>query len=135
MEKIATVISADNKTALVQLMRASACGENCASCGGCKGTHHTAKVTNSIGAQTGQKVKVEMEGKSLIFISFLAYIVPLLALFLGYGISYFIWYNEILSDLLGIFFLLLSFVFLRSFDRKISRSGKYRSRITKILSE
>lgn len=133
MEKIATVISADKKTALVQIMRASACGENCASCGGCKETRHTSKVENPIGAQPGQKVKVEMEAKSLIFISFLAYIVPILALFLGYGISYALWQNEILSDLIGILFLLLSFVFLRMVDKRISKNSKYQSRITKIL--
>ena len=136
MEKIATVITADSQTALVQMRRASACGENCASCSAsCRKTHHTAQVKNTAGAKEGQTVKIEMEGRSLLWISFLAYIVPLLALFLGYGIAYSIKRNEIIADITGLLCLAVSFFVLRLVDKRIEKSGKYQSEITKILSE
>lgn len=136
MERIATVISADRQTALVQIRRASACGENCAACSAnCKKTRHTAQVKNTAGAKEGQRVKVEMEGRSLVFLSFLAYIVPLLALILGYAVSFALLRNEIWADVIGLLCLVLSFLILRQVDKRIEKSGKYQSEITKILSE
>ena len=136
MERIATVISADRQTALVQIRRTSACGENCAACqASCKKTRHTAQVKNTVGAKEGQRVKVEMEGRSLIFLSFLAYIVPLLALILGYAICFVLLHNEVWADVSGLASLVLSFLVLRMVDKRIEKSGKYQSEITKIISE
>ncbi len=136
MEKIATVVTTDGEKAWVQLLRASACGENCSSCSAsCKKTKHTAEVRNTIGAVAGQKVKVEMGSGSFLFVTFLAYIVPLLALFVGYGVTYLLSHNDVTADIVGLGALIFSFFVLRLVDRNLGQKEKYISEITKILGD
>lgn len=134
MEQIGTVVSSDGKRAMVQYKRSSACGENCASCSAkCKDTKHMASVLNPIHAEVGQIVKIEMDSRSLLGLSFIAYMVPLLMMALGYIIANAIWHNDIVSDLSAVALLLLTFWVLHRLDKTISQKEKYQSRITKII--
>lgn len=91
MRQIATVkrLMGEGR-AEVLVRRQSACGHDCASCGGC-GPESFASVTavadNSLGARPGDTVQVESESGQVLGMAFVLYLVPLVLLFVGYFIA------------------------------------------------
>lgn len=64
--------------ACIRVAKMSACGENCASCGGgCTPGERVIEVKNNIGAKTGDRVIAELESGRVLSAAFLAYILPL----------------------------------------------------------
>ena len=135
MKQIGIIIQADTQTAVVQIKRATACGENCGNCSGCETTLQRVEVSNPIGAEVGQVVCIEMDDRYILFAAFIVYIIPLIMLFLGYGIGYFMWYKESLAIISGLLLMILSFLILKRLDGRLKRSLKYQNKITKILSK
>lgn len=86
MTQTVRVVESDNKgLCTVELSRQSACGGNCASCGGCASNKIIkAKAHNAIGAETGDLVVVESSRKEIYGIAALVYMVPILLLLVGY---------------------------------------------------
>ena len=69
----------------VLVIRASACGGNCASCGGCKEKRELrVPACNPIGALPGQRVILETESPRIFGAIFLVYLLPMLGMILGY---------------------------------------------------
>lgn len=63
----------------VVIRRKTACGDNCASCGGaCKMNFQSVTAKNPVGAKAGDGVIIEMESKKVLFSAFLVYILPVL---------------------------------------------------------
>ncbi len=90
--------------ALVQVVRASACGNDCAKCaGGCSFEKQVveAKARNPIGASPGDTVLVEGENRRLFSFAAAAYLVPLLLLFAGYGVGAAVFQNSALGAVCG----------------------------------
>lgn len=88
MTQIATVTCLTGaSSAQVMVRRQSACGHDCASCGGC-GPENATKVTvvaeNKVGAKPGDTVTVESESRAVLGMATLLYLVPFLLLFAGY---------------------------------------------------
>lgn len=88
MTQIATVKRLmGKKQAEVLVRRQSACGHDCASCGGC-GPESSAQVTavadNTLGARPGDTVQVESESGQVLRMAFVLYLVPLVLFFAGY---------------------------------------------------
>jgi len=70
----------------VEMKRESACGGNCASCGGCASADETviALAVNAAGAAVGETVIVETRGKDIYSIAALVYLVPVILMIAGY---------------------------------------------------
>ena len=133
----------DEKTAKLKMQRHSAC----ASCGKCQTLSSETKdilveVDNTIGAKIGDHVEVNMDNMNVLKATALAYIVPLVFLMLGTIGSYFVLDKlievqgigvEIISGLIGIAMMLISYVILRINDNKFRESRKFIPIITNIL--
>lgn len=133
----------DNKTAKLKMQRHSAC----ASCGKCQTLSSESKeilveVDNSIGAKPGDHVEVNMENMNVLKATALAYLVPLIFLLVGTIVSYFMLdmiistqgiIVELISGIIGIMLMLLSYVILKRNDSKFRDSRKFIPVITKII--
>lgn len=87
MDQIGRVISIDGDFVVVEMERNSAC----AKCGICHmGETKTLQLTveNSIGADIGSRVLIEMEKSGVLKAGSIVYLIPLAALLLGIGLMY-----------------------------------------------
>lgn len=135
----------DEKTAKLKMQRHSAC----ASCGKCQTLSSETKeilveVDNTIGANIGDHVEVNMDNMNVLKATALAYIVPLFFLMLGTMSSYFVLDKlieiqgvgvEVISGLIGILMMLISYVILKRNDNKFRESRKFIPVITNILDK
>ena len=74
----------------VEVTRRSACGHDCAKCGGCGGLEtQTLYVTarNHTAAQVGDRVLLEGETGRVLGFAVLVYLLPLILFFVGYGVG------------------------------------------------
>ncbi len=77
-----------NGMAEIEVTRRSACGHDCAKCGGCGGLEtQTLYVVarNRAGAQVGERVLLEGETKRVLSLAALVYLLPLASFFAGYA--------------------------------------------------
>lgn len=131
MQSIATVIKADNKSAVVSVKRSAACGESCQSCAmPCRMRNTEAEVKNGIGAKEGDTVLIETPDSEVFRSAFLVYILPLLLFFAGYLISHYILNNGIISAVSGTALFAVSFIALHFYDKK----HKNNTKIIKIIT-
>ena len=74
----------ENNRILVEIVRQSACGGNCHSCGTCGGTESKiiAECTDSV--SVGDRVFVTMPANRYFLLSFLVFLVPLFMIVAGY---------------------------------------------------
>lgn len=69
----------------VAVIRQSACGGNCASCGGCSSNNvMTARAHNLVNAKTGQSVVIESSTKKIFGAVALVYVMPLIFFLASY---------------------------------------------------
>lgn len=74
----------------IEVTRRSACGHDCAKCGGCGGLEtQTLYVTarNRAQAQVGERVLIEGETGQVLGYAGLAYLAPVVLFFIGYGVG------------------------------------------------
>lgn len=126
----------------VSIMRESACGDSCSSCGGdCSLSEVTVKASNSpenIGV--GDIVKIKGSTSKMILSAFLAYIVPLIFLMVGtIGGSELlksldVELYEILGFLIGLLALGASFFVIRYMGNRLA-SEKVNFEIVEIVSK
>ena len=79
-----------NGLAEVEVTRRSACGHDCAKCGGCGGLEtQTLYVTarNHAHASVGDRVLLEGETRQVLGFAVLVYLLPLVLFFVGYGVG------------------------------------------------
>ena len=130
MTQIGRVVSVSGHLAKIEVRRASACGENCAMCkGGCMPTKHIATAKNTANAKTGDMVRIDTSDKDVLKSAFLVYFLPILILFVCYGIAIVIFDNNSIAAIVGILGLVAGFFILRAVDKKIAPMPE----ITKIL--
>jgi sigma-E factor negative regulatory protein RseC len=104
---IVTALLPDGK-ASVSVQRQTACGGNCASCGGCSyKSILTAVADNSFGAQIGDKVTLRSRTKGVLGAAALVYLLPILSFLLGYLLTAAFGVGEGVSILVSILCLLL----------------------------
>lgn len=126
MIKIAQVIRIENELAYIKVARASACGDNCASCGStCTDKGHILKVKND-DFKPGQLLTLTTKDKNLLAYSSIAYGIPLLvmigATFLSYRYINF-GNKDIVSAVFGLLSLVLSFYILKELDRFVFKDS------------
>ncbi len=89
MERVVTVLSLNpDGTAEVAGSRSSACGGNCAHCGGCGEGQKSIQVTahNPIGAKPGDKVLIQSSTGQVVALAYLVYLMPAVLLLAGCAI-------------------------------------------------
>lgn len=128
MIEIGQVIKAQKKKALVRLKRTSRCGE----CQACKTSENSGKemfaeAVNTMGAKVGDWVKISVEPKYLLQVGLAVYLLPLGGFLLGILGGFllatalgFRFLAEGVSFFSGLFFMVLSGFFLRSYSKKVA---------------
>ena len=136
MEQIGEVIERRGKKALVRLHRASACGENCASCeGGCKPTSSITEAVNDISAKVGDTVKIEMNSLSYMALAFIGYILPLIICIATYFIVQKFTDHVVIADASAIGSLIGVLVLFYIIDKLplLKKSTKFSTKIVKVI--
>ena len=137
MTQIATVkrlVGEDRAEVVVH--RLSACGHDCASCGGC-GPDSAARVTavadNERGARPGDTVRVESESGRVLGMAAALYLAPLVLLFVGYFVASGVFkLGEGSSVAVGVICLAVGFAANFLIDRR-TRKRPVRYRIVEVL--
>lgn len=119
-------------TAQIKITRSSACGESCASCGLCPGKEMLVEADNAAGASAGDTVLLDMSDKKVLGAAFLVYIVPLIALVLGYFMGSAIFKAETPAVLSALLLMAASFLMIMLIDKKVKH--RFTPRIVRIIS-
>ncbi len=127
--------------AKVAVMKKSAC-EQCAASGVCHpADQDLMEAANPLGAKKGQKVKVVVAPQVYLKASIILYGIPMavfiagaiiaknLALCMGSEANSDLW-----AFIAGMVCLLVSFLFIRSYNKKVEKTQKYKPVIVEILS-
>lgn len=117
----------------VEIIRSSACGENCSSCGLCPGMTARIYAVNDINAAVGDEVIINMSDKNVLGAAFLVYIVPLITLIIGYFLGYTVFGSDGFAVLTGFILMAITFILLICTDRKLKR--KYTPHIVRIVDK
>ncbi len=135
MKQIGVVTEVQKKIAIIQIKRTSACGGKCSSCSGCETTPHKVKAYNMIDAQIGQIVQLEMKDSRVLGAAFIIYVIPLIMLFVGYGIGNILFGRELYAGATGVVLLTFSFIILKLMDKRLNRSEKFMPVITNTIEK
>ena len=134
MDQIGQVVELQGKSAVVRVRRTSACGENCASCGGgCTPTSTTLKAVNGLNAKVGDMVKVEMSSGAFVLLAFIGYILPILIAIGAYTVARQLSSDTIVADISAVVALVLTLVVFFVLDKLPKKSTRFSSRIIRIL--
>lgn len=118
----------------------------CQACGACRFSDTDRKMMaeagNPIGAKAGDLVAVELEPKLLLTAAFVVYMLPLLMMFIGYALGF--WLVSRLAPSLGpegsgiaggLVLLVGSYFLVKRIDRSANRSRRFEPRIYDIIRE
>ena len=134
MDQIGQVVELQGKSAVVRVRRTSACGENCASCGGgCTPTSTTLKAVNGLNAKVGDMVKVEMSSGAFVLLAFIGYILPIIIAIVAYMVARQLSSDTIVADISAVVALVLTLVVFFVMDKLPKKSTRFSSRIIRIL--
>jgi sigma-E factor negative regulatory protein RseC len=132
------VMRVNKGTALVKTSRTEAC-KSCASKGSChtSGQEMEVEAINLADAREGDTVVMSMQTASLLKISFLLYILPVLLLIIGaaagnrlgaaYGIN-----ESVMAAAGGFLLFLIAFIFIVRKGNRMARKDDYRPKIIRV---
>ena len=135
------VTRTDDGTAWVTTSRSSSC-QGCSSRGACHASENEkemeVRAVNAAGARVGQRVVVSFQTKSLLKVSFLLYVFPVIAMLFGAilgqetapmaGID-----PGVFSIVCGFLFFFLSVLVVRSRGNRMAEKTEYQPKILKII--
>lgn len=136
MRKIGKVISKENNKVQLEIKRSSSCGEKCGSCSGnCDQLVKIIETEDTIDANPGEIVSLEINDSFVLKSAFLVYIFPLFMLILGVVLGSSIQnYKkidinpELFSVIIGVLFMCISFIIIKIIDKfyfsKMSCNGE-----------
>ena len=135
------VIDTDKQIARVKVEKSGDCG-GCNACGIGKDRTMIAEVDNSIKAQKGDSVLIEVSEKQAIKASLLVFGLPLAALLIGvFGISKIVqsmWFassSDAIDGIIGFIFFALAAVGVYFYSGHLQKSGRYNLKIVKIFKD
>lgn len=137
MKQIGFVTKTFKDKAQLEVKRPSGCG----SCKGCASScdtgGHRVTITNKLNVQEGDYVELTAVSRNLIKFISIVYMIPFTFLIVGIllGNSYFEGNSnqEILSFLVGMIGLVISYIPVRLIDKKISAKGESTVEMTRVL--
>lgn len=107
------------KTCEVIVRRKTACGDNCASCGGaCRLNFQKVTAKNPLGAKPGDSVLLEMESKKVLLSAFLVYIMPISVFAISFLSMKKIDFSDISAGGVSAVLTVISFVFTAIYDKR-----------------
>lgn len=116
-----------NGKAEVEVTRQSACGHDCAKCGGgCTEMVSgpiLAEAVNQIGAQPNERVVIEGEFKQLMGLAAIVYAVPLVLFFVCFALGSLLRQGEGLAAALGILGFMLGVLFAIRYNKRYKERG------------
>lgn len=139
MEREAWVTALEGDSVRIRFFRHASC-QNCGGCllAGNRESEMLIPIPKGTRIEPGDRVKISMESSAFLRAALLVYLVPLLLLFIGYvaGNKLFVLFaleshGEAGGVIGGLFFLFLSFLGLKFFDRRPSASPSYQLRVVK----
>lgn len=142
MEKEAWVVKVEGEEVRLRYLRHSAC-KHCGACfvlGNSLGEQEILLPKNNLDLRQGDRVTVGFNSTSLLRASFLAYVLPLLFLLLGYlggaRLGHSLWgavRAEISGVIGGVLALGLTYYGLHLYDRQLRKSSHYQPQVTRVL--
>lgn len=120
----------------IEVTRRSACGHDCAKCGGCGGLEtQTLYVTarNRAQAKVGERVLIEGETGQVLGIAGLVYLVPVVLFFVGYGVGSMLQKGAGVSALCGGVLFALGIAAAILYSHQMKRKNSILFEITKVL--
>jgi sigma-E factor negative regulatory protein RseC len=135
------VIRADTKTAWIKTTKTGAC-ESCSAKSSCHtlggGKEMEVEAINEAGARIGDQVVIGFKTASLMKVSFLLYIFPILGLIagaiVGEAVAPYFSMNKSLSALLiGGFVFFLCYLFIRKKGNELAKDNSYRPKVIRVL--
>jgi sigma-E factor negative regulatory protein RseC len=138
-EEVGTVIESFGGTARVLVRRNSAC-DHCPSrscCASLEGDLKRVDVSNAIGAEKGQQVKIGISPRAVLKASFVLYMVIILALITGALLGNYLGpqHNEIWAVSMGVGFFVGSYFVIKALSKHFENKGEYVLVVTKILGD
>jgi len=130
MDEEAVVLEVKDKKAKIEIKRSKSC-RGCGLCSLNPDGMMVAEIEDTIGVKVGDRVQVEIPDKDFLKAAFILYLVPVIGLITGALIGS--KFNPHMSILGGFIGIVLSFVFVRYYDRKMGRQKGLHSRISKVL--
>lgn len=134
MVEIGTISNIDKKGyATIKFSRKMAC-EHCKMCFKPKDENFVQiRVKNTLDAKTGEKVSVSMGTQVVLLSSFLVYIIPVVAVALTLILTQKL--DEIISFLLAVVSLIISFAIISVIDKQIKTKKDYLPKMVAIIEE
>lgn len=129
MQQSGIVTELNGANAVVRFKRVKAC-KNCNMCMTIGDNESVVELSNSLGAEVGDYVSVELHAKSILQASLIAYMFPLVALLIGLGAGSLI--SDTAGVILGLALLLGAFITIRLLEPKFARKGKFSPRMVKL---
>lgn len=140
MIKEGYIISINGEYVMVSFKRQGGCGDSCASCKlACASAGVTTEIRNTLGAKVGDRVKVEMHEKAFNKMLLWVYAFPLVMLLAGIGLGYRIFSTlgysntKILSLILGVAALVISYSVLHQISKKTVQKQEYTLQMTTVI--
>ena len=141
IEEEGIVAEIEGGIAKVAILKKSAC-ESCAASGTCHpGDQEYMEASNPLGAKKGQKVKVALAPQIFLKASIILYGIPVTAfiaaaiigkkLGLRYGMAA---NSDLWAFIAGMVSMVVSFVFIRRYNKKVEKTEEYKPVIVEILS-
>ncbi len=143
MNRQGKVIALEGDLARVQLIRHEACDH----CNACElGQEESTKVIevealNTLGAETGALVEIDMADQNVLMAAFIAYTIPLIVLITTLVVSTtllkftsFAGQAEVISAILSIVTTAITYVVIKKNDHRFKKSGNYLASIVKIVA-
>jgi len=130
MKNTGVVTEIINGKAKIRFIKESACGGNCASCGGCGSKPIEIVIENPLSAEVYDKVEVESDSDKILYSAFVLYVVPILILIFAY-LAAEKFFGEFTSVLLSVICFFLSFVGVKKYGNKL----KIKIKMIRIIKE
>lgn len=142
VEEEGIIVNLVNGKAVVKAQRSGMCG-GCSASKSCymEGENiMMIEARNPVEAKVGQRVKIALASRSIMYASITIYLVPLVSLFVGalagrwvaLGLNYAV-NQEIFEAAIGIIFLAVSFLILKAYNKNIEGNPDFIPVITEIL--
>ncbi|WP_040327302.1 SoxR reducing system RseC family protein [Clostridium ihumii] len=139
MEQDGVVKKINGDTADIAFIKKSGCGGNCGSCKSpCPSDIIIIPVKNTLDAKVGDKIKISVGKEAFSNMTFWAYVFPTIMTLIGLIGSMFLFKSlnfksyEVLSVVVGIIFLVISFLISSKLNKK-AKDGSYNFKMIKKL--
>lgn len=109
----------------VEVQRQSACGHDCASCGGCGAPTERiqAKALNEIGAEVGEIVTIEGKNKEVFGAALIVYTVPLVLFIALYALARMLGQGEGVAAVVGIAGFIIGILVAVAYNHSVKSRG------------